>query len=107
MGAGVRPLYGAPSRPYNCAHVFLALRIEAFRPLDSFKSDADVLADAIRSSRPAPGMEKPRVPGDRSAAARARNAETCEIADATLAALQALAHSLRIPFPKEMVVTDG
>ncbi len=100
IGDEVRPLYGDPSVPYRCALLFMAMRIDAFRPLDEFAAHAEGYAAAIRRAPAAPGGT-PRVPGDRAAAARRRNAETCPLARPTVEALRALGARLQVTPPED------
>ncbi len=99
IGNEVRPLYGDPAVPYRCALFFLAMGIDAFRPQAEFAAHARAYVDAIRSSRPAPGAGAARAPGDRAAAARKRNAETCPLAEPTVRALNELAARYGVPAP--------
>jgi LDH2 family malate/lactate/ureidoglycolate dehydrogenase len=99
VGDEVRPLYGDPAIPYGCAHFFLAIEIEAFRPLDAFRAAAARFAERIRASKPAPGAPAPRMPGDRAAQALRRNAGVCHVAAPTAAALGRLARRLGVSPP--------
>ena len=45
-------------------HFFGAMRVDAFRDVEDFKSQIDELARTLRKTRPAPGTPGPLVPGD-------------------------------------------
>src|SRR5262249_42753528 len=66
IGAEVRPLYGDPTLPYRCSHLFLAMDIERFRPLEAFGAAVSTFADRVRGSRCAPDAAAVRMPGDRT-----------------------------------------
>jgi LDH2 family malate/lactate/ureidoglycolate dehydrogenase len=50
------------------SHFFMALRIDAFRPLDEFRADVQRELDHFRSSTPAPGCERVYTAGEPEAA---------------------------------------
>lgn len=62
------------AKRHGNACLFLALRVDAFRPLAEFRERVDELVAHVKSSRPAPGTGPVRVPGEPEAesAARAR-----------------------------------
>lgn len=62
------------AKRHGNACLFLALKVEAFRPLAEFRERVDELVAHVKSSRPAPGTGPVRVPGEPEAesAARAR-----------------------------------
>ena len=49
-----------------------AIRIEAFRPLEAFKTEVGRFIDYVKSARPAPGFDEVLVPGERSYRTRVR-----------------------------------
>jgi len=61
FGPQVRPLYGDPSEPYSCSHLFMALDPDAFGAREDFSSRIAELCTWLRG----PGGA-PRLPGDRS-----------------------------------------
>jgi LDH2 family malate/lactate/ureidoglycolate dehydrogenase len=99
IGEDVRPLYGDSSLPYRCAHFFLGIDIGKFRPLDEFEAAVSQFAERIRTSRRAPDGSEIRMPGDRAAAARRRNASTCPLARSTVEALHERAKQLGVASP--------
>jgi LDH2 family malate/lactate/ureidoglycolate dehydrogenase len=101
IGEEVRPLYGDPKLPYRCAHLFLAIDVAAFRPIEEFSAAATQFAQRIRSARRAPNVTDIRMPGDRARAARDRNKDNCRVARATIAALLERARAARVTPPSE------
>jgi LDH2 family malate/lactate/ureidoglycolate dehydrogenase len=53
------------SHPHNASHLFIAMDIARFRPLDAFKAEASKAAERVRRSRKAPGAGPLFVPGER------------------------------------------
>lgn len=102
IGAEVLPLYGRAEEPYGCAQLFLAIRIEGFRPQGDFEAAADRFAQKVRGSRPAPGVSAVRMPGDRAIAAHRRFDGTVPLADATCAALRTAAKALAVTIPSSL-----
>lgn len=69
LAGGVWAKYVGGSRsetigPSQTGHAFLALRIDAFRPLEEFLADMDDMLGELRRARPAEGAERVLVPGD-------------------------------------------
>lgn len=93
-GSKVQPLYGDTARPYNCAHFLVAVHVPHFRDSDEFKSAADALAERVRSSRRAPGIERIYSPGELSWVRRTQSQGRCTIAGPLLKELVDLASSL-------------
>lgn len=58
-----------PPRPADTSHAFIAINVEAFRPLDEYQSSVDEMLGTLRSSEPAIGQEQVLVPGDPEAVA--------------------------------------
>lgn len=102
IGDAVQPLYGDASKPYGCANLFLAIKIEGFRPLADFAAAASSFADKIRASRLAPGAVEVRLPGDRAERRRREAQGLVTIAITTIAALRAAATRLDIAIPHEL-----
>jgi LDH2 family malate/lactate/ureidoglycolate dehydrogenase len=103
IGEEVRPLYGDPKLPYRCAHLFLAIDVAPFRPIDEFSAAAAQFAQRIRGSRRAPNAADIRMPGDRAREARDTNKDKCPLARATIAALIERARALGVTPPEELV----
>jgi LDH2 family malate/lactate/ureidoglycolate dehydrogenase len=63
-GANVKPLYGDPSIPYDCSHLFIAIDVAHFCEVDRFKAQAAAAAEHIRSGKRAPGTTQLFSPGE-------------------------------------------
>ncbi|EKF20461.1 Ldh family oxidoreductase [Nitratireductor pacificus] len=64
VGQEVQPLYGDPSRPYDCSHLFIAVDVGRFvDPADAANRVRDA-AQRIRSGARAPGAERLYTPGE-------------------------------------------
>jgi LDH2 family malate/lactate/ureidoglycolate dehydrogenase len=50
-------------RPGQDGHVFMAINVAAFQPVETFKSRVDAVARQIRESRPARGVDRLHAPG--------------------------------------------
>lgn len=99
IGDEVRPLFGDMSLPYRSANLFLAIKVDGFRPLAEFEAAADAFADKIRGSKLAPGASPARVPGDRAIAAHRAFGGTLTLPAATLAGLRRSAERLGVALP--------
>ncbi|HTM78531.1 MAG TPA: Ldh family oxidoreductase [Devosia sp.] len=64
-GDGISGLHGDLTKPFNTAHLFMAIDIEHFRPLDGFLDEAQEAATRVRNSKRAPGVERVYTPGER------------------------------------------
>ena len=74
-----------------------AIRIEAFRPLEAFKSEVGRFIDHVKSAPPAPGFEEVFVPGERSHLTRQKRlAEGIPVEDATWNRIRKLAEELGV-----------
>lgn len=62
-------------RHADTSHAFIAIDIEAFRPLDAFLSSSDAMLGELRAMEPADGHERVMVPGDPELIARADRLE--------------------------------
>jgi LDH2 family malate/lactate/ureidoglycolate dehydrogenase len=90
VGDQVRPLYGDPAEPYNCAHLFLALHVSHFRQIDAFKDAVDTLSERVRRSRPAAGIHRVYAPGELAWSRRLQSAGRCQIERRLLAEISNL-----------------
>lgn len=66
---------GDTTRPADTSHAFIAIDIEAFRPLDDYTASVDEMLGSLRAMPPAAGHERVMVPGDPEAIARADRLE--------------------------------
>jgi L-2-hydroxycarboxylate dehydrogenase (NAD+) len=69
QGAFLKALSGYDAEgsriPYPLGHFFLAINVEAFTELDSFKKTTGDICRALRNSRKAPGAERIWTPGEK------------------------------------------
>jgi LDH2 family malate/lactate/ureidoglycolate dehydrogenase len=63
-GQNVKPLYGDPSVPYDCSHLFIAIDVSHFCDISWFRSEAAAAAERIRSGKRAPGVSQLFLPGE-------------------------------------------
>ncbi|HWP26007.1 MAG TPA: Ldh family oxidoreductase [Xanthobacteraceae bacterium] len=63
-GCDVKPLYGDPSIPYDCSHLYLAIDVAHFCELSAFRAAATRAAERVRTSRRAPGVTRIFSPGE-------------------------------------------
>jgi len=80
-----------PSGWHNDGCLMLAIKVDAFRPLEQFKRDVDDFIRHVKSTPPAPGFQEVMYPGEpewRTAQERAR--EGIFIEDSTWQVLQRL-----------------
>ncbi len=54
-----------PEHPQRLGHFFMALKVDAFMPLDEFEKRTAEFIDWVESSKPATGVEQVRTPGQR------------------------------------------
>jgi LDH2 family malate/lactate/ureidoglycolate dehydrogenase len=98
MGKDVVDFNADDTTPTNTGHAIVAINIEAFQPVAEFKRHVDVLVRDIRGSKRLPGVDRIRLPGDGSHAARADRSKNGIPLPAPLAAsLAQLAGELAIP----------
>jgi L-2-hydroxycarboxylate dehydrogenase (NAD+) len=97
MGRDVVDFNADDTTPTNTGHVIAAINVDAFQPVAEFKSNVDALIRDIRASRRLPGVDRIRLPGEGSHAARADRMKNGIPLPAPLAAsLDQLASELKI-----------
>lgn len=97
MGKDVVDFNADDTSPTNTGHAIVAINVEAFQPLAEFRKSVDVLVRDIRKSERLPGVDRIRLPGEGSHAARADRATNGVPLPAPLAAaLNRLAGELKI-----------
>jgi LDH2 family malate/lactate/ureidoglycolate dehydrogenase len=74
----VQPLYGNPSEPYRCSHLFLAIDPAAYGMTDLPRRVARV-QEKTRNARRTPGSDTIYAPGDLERARRAANGDECPV----------------------------
>jgi LDH2 family malate/lactate/ureidoglycolate dehydrogenase len=100
MGKEVVDFNADDATPTNTGHAIIAINVAAFQPVAEFKKNVDVLVRDLRGSQRLPGVDRIRLPGDGSHAARADRQQNGIPLPAPLAAsLRQLAVELKIaPF---------
>jgi len=97
MGRDVVDFNADDTTPTNTGHVIVAINIEAFQPVAEFKKSVDALIRDIRGSKRLPGVDRIRLPGEGSYAAREDRLENgIPLPPPLLASLNRLAADLRI-----------
>jgi LDH2 family malate/lactate/ureidoglycolate dehydrogenase len=71
MGRDVVDFNADDTTPTNTGHVIAAINVDAFQPVAEFKKSVDALIRDIRASQRLPGVDRIRLPGEGSRAARA------------------------------------
>jgi len=97
MGKDVVDFNADDTTPTNTGHVIVAINVEAFQPVAEFKKSIDTLVRDLRNSRTLPGVDRIRIPGEGSCAARTdRRTNGIPLPGALRAALDTLARELNI-----------
>ena len=97
MGRDVVDFNADDTTPTNTGHVIVAIDIAAFQPVADFKRSVDALVRDIRASKRLPGVDRIRLPGEGSHAARADRIKAgIPLPAPLLAALNQLAGELQI-----------
>lgn len=99
VGSAIKPLYGDPGQPYDCAHFFLAIQVDAFRSPASFEGLVGEVIERIRTSRPVDPASPVMAPGDPASNARRLAKKDCPVDPATLRSLEQAAQRANVPFP--------
>jgi LDH2 family malate/lactate/ureidoglycolate dehydrogenase len=94
-GEAVPPIRDTSRRP-DCSYFFIAIHVSHFRALDDFLAEAQGAADRVRGSKRAPGVERILVPGERTANARAQNADEVSLERGTVEMLRKAAQDLGV-----------
>jgi LDH2 family malate/lactate/ureidoglycolate dehydrogenase len=98
MGRDVVDFNADDTTPTNTGHVIVAINVAAFQPVADFKRSVDALVRDIRGARRLPGVDRIRLPGEGSHAARAdRVKDGIPLPAPLAAALIELAAELKIP----------
>jgi L-2-hydroxycarboxylate dehydrogenase (NAD+) len=71
MGRDVVDFNADDTTPTNTGHVIVAIDVAAFQPVADFRRSVDALVRDIRGSKRLPGVDRIRLPGEGSHAARA------------------------------------
>ena len=71
MGKDVVDFNADDTTPTNTGHAIVAINVEAFQPVAEFKKNVDALIRDLRAAKRLPGVDRIRLPGEGSHAARA------------------------------------
>jgi L-2-hydroxycarboxylate dehydrogenase (NAD+) len=97
MGRDVVDFNADDTTPTNTGHAIVAINVEAFQPVAEFRKQVDALIRDLRNSQRLPGVDRIRLPGEGSHAARAERGKDGIPLPAPLAAsLNQLARELKI-----------
>ncbi len=97
MGRDVVDFNADDTTPTNTGHAIVAINIEAFQPVAEFRKSVDALVRDLRKSQRLPGVDRIRLPGEGSHAARAdRSKNGIPLPAPLAAALKQLAAELKI-----------
>ena len=97
MGKDVVDFNADDTTSTNTGHVIVAINVEAFQPVAEFKRSVDTLIRDLRASKRLPGVDRIRLPGEGSRAARAdREKNGIPLPVPLAAALDQLAGELKI-----------
>jgi LDH2 family malate/lactate/ureidoglycolate dehydrogenase len=97
MGKDVVDFNADDTTPTNTGHAIVAINVEAFQPVAEFKKSVDVLVRDLRGSQRLPGVNRIRLPGEGSHAARAdRLQHGIPLPASLVASLRQLAAELKI-----------
>jgi LDH2 family malate/lactate/ureidoglycolate dehydrogenase len=100
MGKEVVDFNADDTTPTNTGHVIVAIDVAAFHAVAQFKQSVDALVRDLRHSRTLPGVDRIRLPGEGSYAARAERLDKgIPLPAPLLASLNQLAIELNIPPP--------
>jgi len=98
MGKDVVDFNADDTTPTNTGHVIVAINVEAFQPIAEFKRSVDTLIRDLRASKRLPGVDRIRLPGEGSRAARAdREKNGIPLPPTLKVSLDQLASELDIP----------
>jgi L-2-hydroxycarboxylate dehydrogenase (NAD+) len=97
MGRDVVDFNADDTTPTNTGHAIVAINVETFQPVAEFRKQVDALIRDLRNSQRLPGVDRIRLPGEGSHAARAERGKDGIPLPAPLAAsLNQLARELKI-----------
>ena len=102
-GAGYSSILDPVS--WTAGHFFLALRVDAFRPLAGFLTMMDSMIQTLNAAEPVPGADRIFVHGEKELdAERERLRQGIPLHPAVIDSLRGLSTEFGVPFP---VVSDG
>lgn len=80
VGSQVQPLYGNAATAYNCSHTFITIDASRVHGGRGVSTDVTALAEVIRQSKRAQGVDTLYAPGDLERAKRAQHGEHVSLA---------------------------
>ncbi|OXR48219.1 lactate dehydrogenase [Pusillimonas sp. T2] len=98
IASQVKPLFGDPAEPYNCAHTFIAIDASRLNGGRGIGQQVDNLANVIRHSEKAPGIERVYAPGDLERSRRAQHNDQCCLSADLVTRLRELAQANDVAF---------
>ena len=107
VGAEVQPLYGDPSIPYRCSHLFLAIDTGHFPAGAEFAARTAAQTARVSACRRAPGVERVYAPGELVFATRKQNADTCRLSPETARSLIETAANVGVVLDETLAVQKG
>jgi LDH2 family malate/lactate/ureidoglycolate dehydrogenase len=108
-GRRVKGLYADVAAPNDAAHLFIALDVAAFGPIEAFNERVAALAAEVSGAARAPDVDRLYLPGERAAERHADAARRgVPVEGSTLEALRAAARDAALPWsdPETQEVTD-
>jgi len=96
IGDEVKPLYGDPSLPYDCSHLFIAVDIAHCCDVNEFRTRAAAAPERIRSGRRAPGVDALFAPGEPEWRSRQSANDAVQLAPEVAAMLIRMGRELRV-----------
>lgn len=95
-GDAVPGLHGDLTKPYDTSHLFIAVDVAHFRPVEDFLAEAGRATERVQSSKKAPGTGRIYFPGERKWETARANDGTIKLEATQIAALQRLADELGV-----------
>jgi LDH2 family malate/lactate/ureidoglycolate dehydrogenase len=96
VGNRVRPLYGDPSIPYDCSHLFVAIDVAHFCDIHWFRQQSAATAANIRAGKRSPEVAQLFTPGEPEWRRRQAAASIVHVEPAVVAVLARLADELGV-----------
>jgi LDH2 family malate/lactate/ureidoglycolate dehydrogenase len=106
VGDEVRPLFGSLDRPYNCAHLFIAIHAGSFTDADAFRARARQAAQKVSGVLRAPGVDRVFAPGELADHTRRKAMGTCLVPRAAFDGLVDTARTLGIDLTPSLTEQD-
>lgn len=95
-GDAVPGLHEDLTKPFDTSHLFIAIDIAHFRPLDEFLAESGRVTERVKNSRKAPGTDRTYFPGERKWETARANTGTIRLEAAQIAVLRRLAGDLGV-----------